>query len=174
MMKEDFKKALEGTLGRKPIDHIVEQVIASPALFADLYALTLHEEEKIAWRATWACEKLSILAPSLLINKREELMQRAMQCPHDGMRRLLLNILHHLPIAEPINVAFLDFCLHGMLSPTESVAGQAVCMKLAYAICRKEPELMSELEAYLENMEPEYYTAAVQCTRKNILKKIRK
>ena len=56
----------------------------------------------------------------------------------------------------------------------ETVAGQAVCMKLAYAICLKEPELMGELEAYLENMEPEYYTAAVQCARNNILKKIRK
>ena len=47
-------------------------------------------------------------------------------------------------------------------------------MQLAYAICLKEPELMGELEAYLENMEPEYYTAAVQCARNNILKKIRK
>lgn len=171
---EDFKKALEGALGRKYIDSIVEQVMNSPARFDDIYALTKHEEEKIAWRATWACEKLSILAPSLLINKREELMQRAMQCPYGGIRRLLLNMLLHLPVPEPINVAFLDFCLNGMLSPAESVAGQAVCMKLAYAICLKEPELMGELEAYLQNMEPAYYTAAVQCARNNILKKIRK
>ena len=151
-MEEDFKKALESTLGRKYIDSIVEQVMDSPARFDDLYALTEHEEEKIAWRATWACEKLSILAPSLLISKREELMQRAMQCPHGGIRRLLLNTLLHLPVPKPINVAFLDFCLNGMLSPAETVAGQAVCMKLAYAICLKEPELMGELEAYLENM----------------------
>lgn len=173
-MEEDFKKALEGALGRKYIDSIVEQVMDSPARFDDIYALTKHEGEKIAWRATWACEKLSILAPSLLINKREELMQRAIQCPHDGIRRLLLNTLLHLPVSEPINVAFFDFCLNGMLSPAESVAGQAVCMKLAYTICLKEPQLMGELEAYLQNMEPEYYTAAVQCARNNILKKIRK
>lgn len=171
---EDFKKALEGASGRKYIDNIVEQVMNSPARFDDLYALTLHEKEKIAWRAIWACEKLSILVPSLLIGKREELMQRAMQCSHDGMRRLLLNTLLHLPVPEPINVAFLDFCLNGMLSPAESIAGQAVCMKLAYAICLKEPELTGELEAYLQNMEPSYYTAAVRCTRNNILKKIRK
>ncbi|WP_455671486.1 hypothetical protein [Phocaeicola sp.] len=171
---EDFKKALTGALGRKYIDSIVEQVINSPARFADLYALTKHEDEKIAWRATWACEKLSIELPSLLMDLREELMQRSMQCPHGGIRRLLLNAILHLPVLEPINVPFLDFCLNGMLSPAESVAGQAVCMKLAYALCLKEPELMSELQAYLENMEPEYYTAAVQCTRNNILKKIRK
>ena len=45
-----------------------------------------------------------------------------------------------------------------MLSPAETVAGQAVCMKLAYAICLKEPELMGELEAYLENMETAVHT----------------
>lgn len=171
---KDFKKVLEGALGRKYIDSIVEQVVSSPDRFAELYALTEHEEEKIAWRAVWACEKLSLVLPSLFINRREELMQRAMHCPHDGMRRLLLNILLHLPVLEPVNVPFLDFCLNGMLSPAESTAGKSVCMKLAYGICLAEPELMSELEAYLENMEPEYYTAAVQCTRKNILKKLRK
>ena len=47
-------------------------------------------------------------------------------------------------------------------------------MKLAYDIFLEEPELTGELKAYLENMEPEYYTVAVQCARNNILKKIRK
>ncbi|MCS2311682.1 hypothetical protein NXW05_15760 [Phocaeicola vulgatus] len=68
---------------------------------------------------------------------------------------------------------FFDFCLQGMLSSAESASGQAVCMKLAYDICLEEPELTGELKAYLENMEPEYYTVAVQCVRNNILKKIR-
>ena len=98
-------------------------------------------------------------------------MLRAMQCPHDGTRRLLLNILHHLPVPKPVNAAFFDFCLQGMLSSAESASGQAVCMKLAYDICPEEPELTGELKAYLENMEPEYYTVAVQCVRNNILKK---
>lgn len=171
---EDFKKALAGASGRKYIDPIVEQVTTSPALFPILYALTEDEEEKTAWRATWACEKLSISLPSLFIERREELMQRAMHCPHGGIRRLLLNILLHLPVPQPIDVAFLDFCLNGMLSPAETIAGQAVCMKLAYSLCLKEPELMSELQAYLENMEPEYYAPALQSARNNILKKIRK
>lgn len=119
---EDFKKALEGTLGRKHIDNIVDQVASFPDRFDALYTLTQHEETRIAWRATWACEKLSLLLPSLLMDKREELMLRAMQCPHDGTRRLLLNILHHLPVPKPVNAAFFDFCLQGMLSSAESAS----------------------------------------------------
>ena len=37
---EDFKKALEGTLGRKHIDNIVDQVASSPDRFDALYTLT--------------------------------------------------------------------------------------------------------------------------------------
>lgn len=170
----DFRKILENTLGRRYIDNIVEEVKASPPRFAELYALTKEKDEKIAWKATWACEKLSIKCPALFNNIHAELISRAMQCDHGGQRRLLLNVIFHLPILEPISVEFLDFCIHGMLSPTETTAGQAICMKLAYSLCLKEPELMGELQAYLENMEPEYYPAAVQCTRNNILKKMRK
>lgn len=171
---EDFRKVLERNIGRKHIDWIVEQVTDSPARFDELYALMDDEDIQTAWHATWACEKLSIKQPSLYINKVDELMQRAMQCLHGGTRRLLLNILLHLPVKKPINVEFLDFCLHRMLSSSETASGQAVCMKLAYAVGRKEPELLGELQAYLENMEPEYYTAAVQCARNHILKQIRK
>ncbi len=170
----DFRKILESKLGRKYIDDIVEEIKASPSRFAELYALTKEEDEKIAWRATWACEKLSIKCPALFNNIHAELISRAMQCNHGGQKRLLLNTILHLPVVEPINIEFLDFCMQAMLAPSETAAGQAVCMKLTYSICLKEPELMGELQAYLENMEPEYYPVAVQCTRNNILKKMRK
>ena len=65
-MEEDFKKAPESTLGRKYIDSIVEQVMDSPARFDDLYALTEHEEEKIAWRATWAVSYTHLTLPTIL------------------------------------------------------------------------------------------------------------
>lgn len=171
---EDFKETLSKTLGRKVIDGIVEQVLYTPARMPELYQLIDDKDEKIAWRATWACEKLCTKQLDFFLPKREELMNRAIECAHEGQKRLFLNILNLLPIKEPINVVFLDFCLHAMLSPSESVATQSVCMKLAYALCLKEPELLGELSAYLENMEAEYLTPAVLCARKSILKKIAK
>ena len=38
------------------------------------------------------------------------------------------SILHHLPVPKPVNAAFFDFCLQGMLSSAESASGQAVCI----------------------------------------------
>lgn len=171
---DDFRSKLQQTIGRNLVDGIAKQVEETPARLAELYSLTKDEDGKTAWRALWACELLCKKHPSWFMNKREEFMQRAMQCKADGQKRILLNMLHHMPISEPIHVPFLDFCLNAMLSPSESIAVQAICIKLAYTICLKEPDLMGELQAYLENMEPEYYTVAVQSTRNNILKKIRK
>lgn len=176
-MEEAFRQQLAGALGRKYIDRIVEQVAEDSSCFPCLYALTKDAEETIAWRAAWACEKLSICLPSLFVapeDLRNELMSRARTCSHGGVRRLLLNMLLHLPVPVPIDVSFLNFCLENMLSPTETPAGQAASIKLAYALCSKEPALQEELRLYLENMEPDYCTAAVQCARNNVLKKIRK
>lgn len=170
-METDFKEVLEGKASRKCIDGIVGRVIDSPGCFASLYALTAHEEEKIAWRAAWACEKLSIRMPELFLapDLRGELAQRAMHCAHKGMRRLLLNTLLHLPAGEPIDVPLLNFCLERILVPCETPGEQAVCIKLAHALCRKEPELLNELRACLENMEPDFCPAAVQCARRHAL-----
>lgn len=176
-MKETFRQQLADAIGRKYIDRIVKQVVETPSCFANLYALTKDEDETTAWHAAWACEKLSICCPGLFIapeDLRGELMLRARSCLHGGIRRLLLNLLLHLPVSVPIDVPFLNFCLGNMLSPSETPAGQAASIKLAYALCSKEPELLEELRLCLENMEPEYYTAAVQCARNNVLKKLRK
>lgn len=174
-MTKAFLQQLNGTVGRKEIDRLTEQVLDTPSCFPAIYALTRHEEVSVAWHATWVCEKLSCRMPALFLapDLRQELMQRVVCCPHGGIRRLLLNILLHLPACEEIDVVFLDFCLGHMTDPDETTAGKALCMKMAYALCRHTPELVQELQACLENMEPDYYPPAVQCARKRILQEIR-
>lgn len=173
-MSETFIQQLSGTVGRKEIDALVEQVVEHPTCFPELYALTRHEEVSIAWHATWVCEKLSIRRPDLFLvpDLRPELKHRAMHGLHGGMRRLWLNTLLHLPACEETDIVFLNFCLERMLAPHETAAGQAVCMKLAYRFCRTVPELLNELQAHLEQMEPDYYPPAVQCARRHILHQI--
>lgn len=83
-----------------------------------------------------------------------------------------LSILYQLPVTGDFPVTLFDYCINHMLSPGESIAVQALCMKLAYKLCMQEQELLRELKVYLENAEPEYYSVGVRCTRKNILKRI--
>jgi hypothetical protein len=60
-----------------------------------------------------------------------------------------------------------------MLSPQEPIAIQALCMKMAYELCKKEPELLPEYKYILENAEPEYYSKGIQNVIRNTLKQLK-
>ena len=105
---------------------------------------------------------------------RCNLLDKTLQhCTHDGSKRLLLSILYNIPIPTPISVDLLNYCLDHMLSPQESIGVQALSIRIAYLLCRKEPELLQELQLILENTELDFYSTGVRTTVRNTLKKIR-
>lgn len=168
----DFRRLLSESLSRKVIDRIVISVSNHPQDFIPLLQLTKDNEIKIAWRAIWACEKLCKIHPEWFAPYYEQLILELLASSHDGIKRLRLSILYQLPVTGTFPVTLFDYCINHMLSPGESIAVQALCMKLAYKLCMQERELLCELKVYLENVEPEYYSVGVRCTRKNILKRI--
>jgi len=173
-MIHNLREQLSGTIRRNFAEEFAYGILDSPESFHELYALTFDEDAKIAWRATWVCEKISYFIPEWFTDKRSELMQQIIKCTNHGRKRSLLNILLYLPIEEPISVEFLNFCLDRMLDPKEPVAIQALCMKMAYELCKKEPELMPEYKYILENTEPEFYSKGIKTTMRNILRLIEK
>ena len=62
---------------------------------------------------------------------------------------------------------FTHFDLHS--KPT---AVRVLCMKLAYEQCKFFPDLLTELRAGLEIMEPALLPAALKTARRNLLKKL--
>lgn len=61
-----------------------------------------------------------------------------------------------------------------MLSPQESIGVQALAIKMAYQLCKQEPELLKELQLILENTDTDFYSKGVKATIRNTLEKIRK
>ena len=147
----DFRRLLSESLSRKIIDQIVTSVSRRPQEFIPLIQLTKDSQIKIAWRATWACEKLCKMYPEWFVPYYEQLIQELPDSPHDGIKRLRLSILYQLPVTGDFPVTLFDYCINHMLSPGESIAVQALCMKLAYKLCMQEQELLRELKVYLEN-----------------------
>lgn len=110
-------------------------------------------------------EELSQLNPI-----REELIDTAIKCNNSSIRRALLGIILRLDMkADDVRTDFLDHCLCKMTAPDEVPSVQALCMKLAYKMCKFYPELLSELKRTLEAMEISYYTPAVRNVRTKIL-----
>ncbi len=168
----DFEAKLSSTLSRSVIDAIVASVQSYPEDFERLYSLVTNKETKLSWRAAWACEKLSELSPEWFIPKYDEIVCLTLSMKHSGTKRLLLSILYNLPVPAEFPVELYNFCLEKMLSPDEAIAVQGLCIKLAYKIALKEPELLGEIRLYLENAETEYFSTGVKNCIRNVLKKI--
>ena len=170
----EFRKALAVPINNLSIDALVQEICSQPEYLEDMYRLISDEEQTVSWRAIWACEKMSKLHPGRFVPLYDDILQKLLICRHDGSKRLLLSVLYNVPAPTPIPVDLLNYCLDRMLSPQESIGVQALCIKLAYELCKQEPELLKELQLILENTDSEFYSTGVRTTIRNILKKIKK
>ena len=132
--------------------------------FARQYAFS--EDFRVARSALWGLTKARKEELSQLQVILDELINQAMQTENSSVRRLTLNIIERLEMAEDdLRTDFLDFCFEHMMDIEEYPGIQSVCMKLAFRMCQFYPELMDELKRTLEAMEIDYYKPAV-CTPK--------
>lgn len=171
-LSSEFREQLAGPISLVNITGIVDTVLNKPDELDNIYLLMDDKEQKVAWRAAWACEKLSEIRPEWFIPRQDDLLDRLFACRHDGTKRVLLSTLYNLPNPEPYSVPFLDYALDHMLDPKESIATQALCIKLAYRLCRIDPDLLEELKLRLQSADRDLYSAGVKSTMKNILKKL--
>lgn len=155
------------------IQEIISLVQCNNKKIQELYNLIFDKEDKIAYQAAWIITHFPAKENEFLYNKQNELIDQALTCNHIGKRRLILAILYKQPLVNPPRVDFLNFCLDRMISKAEPFGTRALCLKIAYELCRPIPELKQELQIALKMMESES-SPAIQATRKNILNAMKK
>ena len=128
-----------------------------------------HEDLRVARNAAWV---LTHKTPSEIRTLSQvHLINLAISTPDTSLRRLTLCLIEKQGVAnEEIRTDFLDFCLLHMHLPDEPPGVQALCMKLAYSMCRPYPELVHEFEETLGLMQPEMLKPGVS----HLINKIKK
>lgn len=169
-----YSQLLEKRVSKQTVDLIANEVCQDQANFEYLYSLIDSDEDMLSWHALWVCEVLAKKDKSILINKAKDLEKKLLVCQHFGKQRLLLNILLKLQLLNPISVPLLNYCFYAMLDPSKPVAVQSVAMKMAFKICKLEPELLPELQCILQNAVYEYFQPSTKTTAKNILREMLK
>lgn len=172
MSSFDFRELLAGPICMANINRIVDSVNRNPDEFLVIWGLMSDEDIKVSWRAVWACEKLSELHPEWFVSKQAALIDTLLRESHDGKKRLYLSILYNLPDPEPYSVPFLDYTLDKMLDPQESIGVQALCVKLAYRLCKIDKDLLYEFKMRLQSVDLAYYSKGLKASVRNILKRI--
>lgn len=166
----DYREHLIRPLSRHFVDQLAMEVFANPSDTNAVYSLMFDHEVKVAWRAAWACQKISEKYPEWFTEIQfTEIALLAISTSHGGLQRGCLSVLHNLPIPNPIPVELINACFDWMVSQKSPVAVQALSMKMLFRICKIEPDFKQELIAYLENIDSSTYSAGFNSTRKNVL-----
>ena len=164
------EEILKQTFSEGGAQEIYQEIKASGDFlgFARQYAFS--EDYRVARSALWGLTKARKEELSQLQVILNEFIDQAIRTENSSIRRLSLNIIERLEMSEEdLRTDFLDFCLDHMTDVEELPGVQAVCMKLAYRMCKFYPELMDELKRTLEAMDIDYYKPAVKCARSRIL-----
>ncbi len=171
----DYREQLLRPLSMHYVDHLVKEIFANPSDFENVYHLIFDSDEKVAWRAAWACQKISEKHPEWFTEKQfQELTVLSISTKQGGVQRGCLAILNNLPLPESIPVDLINACFDWMISLKSPISVQALSMKMLCRICKKEPDFIPELKAYLEDIDQRLYSAGFNSTRKKVLKALEK
>ena len=142
---------------------------------AELYELTLDEDNRIAANALWTFTHFSLADNEWLFVKHDDLIDRVLAEKNVTRLRLLLTLLLRQPFRkETLRTDFIDFCLSKITACSYPYAIRALCMKLAYEQMRFYPELLAELKATLEALSHEPLSPGLASARRQVLKHIEK
>lgn len=171
----NYREHLLQPMSKHFVDILALEILNHPNDFEIVYKLIFDTDEKVAWRAAWACEKICEKRPDLFLEAHyQQIASLVISNSHGGLQRGCLSILINLPIPDPFPVELLNNCYDKMISDKSPIAVQALSLKLIYKFCLKEPDLIPELKAYLENFESSEFSPGIIATRKNILKLLNK
>ncbi len=171
----DYRSHLLRPLSKHFVDQLVAEIIAKPEDFDMAYRLVHDSEVTVAWRAAWACQKISELHPEWFTDAQFlKLTTLAISTPHSGLQRGCLSTLCNLKLPDDIPVELINACFDWMISPNSAIAVQAKSMRMLQRICRVIPEFKAELRVCLESIDHECYSAGFRSTRKNVLKELNK
>lgn len=174
-MQIDLRKRLTERPSKELTLTVAREALADTEVLKELLNLLYEGDDPMRWRAAWVLEKVSERKPSLLAKERNSIVAMVTNGNGpDGLRRLLMSILHNLPDDRDIDVELLNYLLATMLDLKATPGVQALAMKLAARISSRHEELHEEFYCIVRNMELEYYSPGVRSAVKQCLKKNKK
>ncbi|MCL1867786.1 MAG: hypothetical protein FWF72_02390 [Paludibacter sp.] len=168
----DFIQIFSQPIGKPIILQIISEIERQPSDFQKLFDLIFYENKNIGWRAAWVADHLSRKHADWFSNRMKiQLMRFAQISIPSGHLRLCLSILLNAGLPDEISGDFINFCFENILNEKTAIAVKAQSVKILSEICKTEPDLRNEVEAVLQNIDIQNYTAGMKTVVKKFLNK---
>lgn len=137
-----------------------------------LFRLLFHENKRISNNAAWIFTHFDTDSVQWFRNRQPMLVQ-ALQTDVDPTRKRLFLTLIERQKKIGWSLDLLNFCLNSL-----SVAGQpdsirVLSVKIAYRLCSSSPELMRELNGYVDMLEREPLAPSLACVLRKMKLQVR-
>lgn len=139
----------------------------------ELWRLVHSEDRRVSVNALWVMTHLPESEKSWLQSHQDDLGGMLIRETDTSKRRLILQLLKAQDFnPENLRADLLDFCLSKINAECESYAVRCFSLYVAFRMCRHYPELIAELEQYLDVLSSQQLSpglrSALRQTRANI------
>lgn len=171
----DVRSALSDRLNQRNIDELVRWVSESGAHREDILILSKSIDDRTSINALWVLTHLPASEREWLQTHQNSFIDMLLVETNPSKVRLLLKLLRTQDYEKDnIRADFLDYCLSKINSEIVPCAVRSHSIYCAFKMCRLYPELIEELEDYLELLSLQELSSglmsALRNTRKAIIK----
>lgn len=171
----DLRTKLLGRININDISDIIALISQNDSRKNILYNFIFDDNVRVVTNSLWIMNHYTVIQNEYLCLKQDDLIDKLLLATNETHIRLLLGLLIKQRMKDPIRVDFLNYCLETFDNVgTRSSGVTSLCMKLAYEMCKNNPDLLSEYCNLLEMVEVSTLPPSLRATRKNILNSIRK
>lgn len=166
---------LKQRLNLPQIRNVASWASGSQENIATLWALVRSDDRRTSVNALWAMTHLPETDAELLSAMSDDMTDMLMAETDTGKKRMLLRLLCDREYeTDDIRTDLLEYCMSKINSECEPYAVRCLSIYTAYKMCRYFPELIAELEEYLEMMQYQALSpglmSALRQTKDKILK----
>lgn len=171
----NIKKEFSPHITLSQVKKIVRQIDQYPDLIKDFRPFVFDEDPRKTMRATWILQHISFEYPDLIKKEIPYLLQFLDQeNNHTGAIRNCIRIFMTVPIPDQYCAPIFDKCMALATNETMPHAVRVFSIYTMATICKRYPELKSELLMVLDEMkiypQPPSIVACLKKTYKNLLK----
>lgn len=147
----DFRSLLLNFPSGVEKDIYIKEVIGTKDGFGSLLELALHDEDPVAWRASWVLDGSDEQQPGLAALYISKIIQALPALESKGSLRSLLRMLCRYDIPEEEQGLLIDLCFRYLVSELYPLAVKVHAMQIIYNHVLLYPELKDELVTVLED-----------------------
>lgn len=160
-------------INKPEIKRVISWALECPQNSNAIYELTKSPDERLSVNALWCLSHMPEAKAGWMQSLQNELIDRLLVETHPSKKRILFSILRGLSYdKDNIRTDFLDYCFSKINSECEPCAVRSFSIYCAFKLSRFYPELIAELEQYLDMLPVRSLSPGLRCalrtTRLNI------